>query len=278
MSEACGRLTLGATPIGNLGDISQRLLDAMGSVHEIWCEDTRVTRRLLNHFQITNTTKSFHEFSSDAIRAQIKEKLNSGAHILYVSDAGMPAISDPGFELVQIAREVDAEVDVLPGPSSVLNALVLSGFSCHQFAFMGFFPEKKGAQEALLQKLADMAMTTIHFESPHRIERTLKFLTERIPETQVALCRELTKKFQEVLIDRPHLVLEKLTICKGEMVLVIEPMEKVPPKLSPIEHYDQLIGSGLLPKEAMKATAAQFSMKRREVYNLILEAQSSKND
>ncbi|PIE03576.1 MAG: 16S rRNA (cytidine(1402)-2'-O)-methyltransferase [Acidobacteria bacterium] len=259
-----GRLVLAATPIGNLGDTTQRLMEAFASFDEIWCEDTRVTRKLLTALDISKPLRAFHEHSDRGVMNTIANKLDKGLSLLYVSDAGMPAVSDPGFELVRIAREVQAEVDVLPGPSAVLTALVLSGAPCHEFAFMGFFPERN--QSKLLKRLSDMGMTSIFFESPRRIVRTLTFLHERIPNQVVAVCREMTKLHQQVVVGTPEEVLLKLKVLKGEMVLVIWPMSEVISSLSAEDYYGQLLDDGLSPKQALKQTSLKYSINKRELY------------
>jgi len=265
-----GKLILAATPIGNLGDVSHRLLETLNKADEVWCEDTRVTRKLLAHFDINTRLRAFHEFSDEKTRQNIRNMLSTGGTMIYVSDAGMPGVSDPGFELVNMAREVDAEVDVLPGPSSVLNALVLSGFPCHQFVFLGFFPEKEQARMLLVQRLKNMFMTSIHFESPKRIRRTLQFLEKHIPDTRLAVCRELTKMHQETLIGTPSELQELLCVEKGEIVLVVEPVKECQPVESPEEYYNRLILEGKHPREALKQTSKTFRIKKRELYAKIV--------
>ena len=265
-----GKLILGATPIGNLGDLSRRLVETLESADELWCEDTRVTRKLLAHLKISKKLNAFHEFSDLNTQNRFKAQLERGQTLLYVSDAGMPGISDPGFELVRLAREVSAEIDVLPGPSSVLSALVLSGFPCHQFAFFGFFPEKLQAQLKLLERIRLLALTTIHFESPNRIERTLEFFASYSSETQVAVCRELTKLHQETLVGTAAQVIQNLKVKKGEIVLVVAPVSEVLPEESPKDFYSRLLAEGLHPRDALKKTASTFGLKKRDVYRQIM--------
>ena len=264
-----GKLILGATPIGNLGDVSHRLLETIQSADELWCEDTRITRKILSHFGLKKTLRSFHEYSDQRTTEVVKTSLQNGRTLLYMSDAGMPGVADPGFELVRLAREIGSGVDVIPGPSAVLTALVLSGLPCHEFAFMGFFPEKEQAQLTLLKRLKELAMTTIYFESPKRIKRTLLLLKLLMPQLEIAVCRELTKMHQSIYHGKPETVLNDLDIEKGEIALVLGPVTESLPELSAEAYYQKLIETGSHPREALKKTAKLYKIQRRELYDSI---------
>ena len=219
-----GCLILAATPIGNLEDVSTRLARVLKEADGLYCEDTRQTRKLLQRLELSRELRAFHEHSEPAVLEQIAERVAQGEVVVYVSDAGMPGISDPGYELVNLAHERDLPLDVLPGPSAVINALVLSGLPNHRFCFMGFFPAKQEKRRDLIDELRRIQMTSIHFESPNRIGYCLEYLNEMIPETTVALCREMTKLHQQVLRGTPAEVARGLERERGEFVLVVGPV------------------------------------------------------
>lgn len=260
-----GTLILGATPIGNLQDVSRRLADAIASADTIFAEDTRHTQKLLNHLGIKRTMQSFHEHSPSTKLDDVADLLDQGQTLLYLSDAGTPGISDPGFELVRLAYAQHAQVDALPGPSAILVALVLSGLPTDRFAFLGFFPRKHAQRLKLLESLPLLGMTTIHFESPQRIIHTLDFLNETIPRTSIALCRELTKIHQEVLRGTPGQVRQSLTTTKGEMVLVIDAVTQLHARTDLSQTYQQLIASGATHNQAVKTLSQQFGLSKREI-------------
>lgn len=259
-------LIIAATPIGNLEDISARLTRTLAEADYLFAEDTRQTRKLLSHLQIDRKLTAFHEHSEEVTRQYIGDLLKGGNTVAYVSDGGMPAISDPGYELVSLALELDIEVDVIPGPCAVINALVLSGLPSHAFAFLGFFPTKPERRREVLDKLEAMALTTVFYEAPSRIQHTLTYLTEHIPETPVALCREMTKRHQEVLRGTPAQVLEKLEQVRGEMALVIAPVAHRATEKTLEERYQELLAEGNSPSRCAKLLAGEFRMSKRDVY------------
>lgn len=196
-----GKLYVVATPIGNLGDFSARGKETLKRVDLIACEDTRVTRKLLAHFDIHTDTESYHGDSSDRKRERIVERLQGGEEVALVSDAGTPAVSDPGMRLVQSAREAGVEIVSVPGPSAVTAALSIAGVRAHQFVFLGYVPRKQG-RDTFFTNLQDQYadITTVFFASPHRVEQTLDSLADRLPDSRnVVVCRELTKKFESVV-------------------------------------------------------------------------------
>lgn len=194
-----GTLYIVATPIGNLGDFSQRGKDVLQQVDLIACEDTRVTRKLLSHFDIHTPTDSYHEHSSDNKQEKIIERLKGGEHVALVSDAGTPAISDPGMRLVEEAHAAGIEVVAIPGPSAVTATLSIAGLPADEFTFFGFVPRKKG-RETFFHTVLGSPRTVVFYESPHRFEKTINALADILPEDRtVVVCRELTKQFESVV-------------------------------------------------------------------------------
>lgn len=216
-----------ATPIGNLSDITDRAKDALGSVDLVLCEDTRVTRKLLNAFDIKVETQSLHQHSTQARHTKYIEMLREGKNLALVSDAGTPNISDPGGKFVSdVVRELDSDVRIepIPGASALISALSISGFPADRFAFLGFPPHKKG-RKSFFEKISSIENTVVLYESVHRIEKALESLIENIPTRQIVLARELTKMHESVYRGTPNEVTEQLKAdtIKGEFVIVIAP-------------------------------------------------------
>jgi 16S rRNA (cytidine1402-2'-O)-methyltransferase len=223
-AASSGRLLLVATPLGNLGDITVRSLEALRSADAVLCEDTRRTGLLFKLLGITAPLQPYHAHNEHAVLTRVVEQIRNGRTVVLVSDAGTPGVSDPGFLLVRALLEQGLEVDVLPGPTALIPALLLSGFPCDRFVFEGFLPLKKG-RKTRIESLRSESRTVILYESPHRILRTLGELKTALgPERRACLARELTKLHQETL----RLPLGELEAAcaqrppKGEMVLVIE--------------------------------------------------------
>jgi 16S rRNA (cytidine1402-2'-O)-methyltransferase len=223
-AASSGRLLLVATPLGNLGDITVRSLEALRSADAVLCEDTRRTGLLFKLLGINAPLQPYHAHNEHAVLTRVVEQIRNGRTVVLVSDAGTPGVSDPGFLLVRALLEQGLEVDVLPGPTALIPALLLSGFPCDRFVFEGFLPLKKG-RKTRIESLRSESRTVILYESPHRILRTLGELKTALgPERRACLARELTKMHQETL----RLPLGELeAVCaqrppKGEMVLVIE--------------------------------------------------------
>ena len=223
-AASSGRLLLVATPLGNLGDITVRSLEALRSADAVLCEDTRRTGLLFKLLGINAPLQPYHAHNEHAVLTRVVEQIRNGRTIVLVSDAGTPGVSDPGFLLVRALLEQRLEVDVLPGPTALIPALLLSGFPCDRFVFEGFLPLKKG-RKTRIESLRSESRTVVLYESPHRILRTLGELKTALgPERRACLARELTKLHQETL----RLPLGELEAAcaqrppKGEMVLVIE--------------------------------------------------------
>lgn len=217
-----GHLILVPTPIGNLGDLTQRAIDALQSSDLVACEDTRRTGGLLKHLEIDKPLSRFDDHASEEATTRVLQTLAQGQVVAYCSDAGMPGVNDPGFELARLAREQGAKITVLPGPSAVTLAVVASGLPNHAFSFLGYLPSRGEPRRAFLLKLGGREETTVVFETPHRIHATLSELAEILPDREIALGRELTKLHESWYRGVPAEVQKQLgSEHRGEMVLVI---------------------------------------------------------
>jgi 16S rRNA (cytidine1402-2'-O)-methyltransferase len=217
-------LAVCATPIGNLDDVTLRVLRELAEADLVLCEDTRHTGRLLERHGIETRLLSYHEHNEAKRAAEVLPRLEAGARVALVSDAGLPAISDPGARLVAAALEAGVPVTVLPGPSAVETALVASGFGTDRFQFLGYLPRREGERKALWDELSRWPWAAVAFESPRRLAGTLASLAESSPERPVALCRELTKRFEEVARGSARELAERFSEgVKGEVTVVIGP-------------------------------------------------------
>lgn len=278
-----GKIYLVATPIGNLSDISIRAIETLKNADIIACEDTRNTLRLLNHFDIKARLTSYHEYNKIEKAVEICNLVKEGRNVAMVSDAGMPAISDPGYELVDIAYKEGIEVSVIPGPSAAVCALALSGINSDRFSFEGFLPVDKKERKEILSELENESRTVILYEAPHRLVKTLKELFEYLGDRNVSIVRELTKIHEEVIRGRLLKLIsdyeEERQVVRGEYVLVIEGKslkEKRIEKqasfddISIKEHFKDYISKGMDKKEAMKAVAKDRGISKRDVYKELL--------
>jgi 16S rRNA (cytidine1402-2'-O)-methyltransferase len=229
-SGATGVLSICATPIGNLGDLTLRVVETLGAADLILAEDTRVARKLLNHLGIRTNVERCDENTIRQRSPRVVERVARGERVAYVSDAGMPGIADPGSYLVAATRQAGLPVEVLPGPSAVLTALVASGLAATAFYFGGFLPRKRARIVATLEALVSLDATLVFFESPHRTAASLNAIAEVFAEREVVLARELTKLHEEVLRDKAPVLAQRITAweqegrpLKGEVVLVIAP-------------------------------------------------------
>lgn len=220
-----GKLSVVATPIGNLEDITLRALRVLKEADVIACEDTRVTKKLLSHFDIHVPTVSFHAHSGATGFEKIIKLLEEGKSVALVSDAGTPGVSDPGLELVSVVRErlPEIKIETIPGASALAAALAIAGLKVPSFVFYGFLPQKKG-RETMLKEIALQERASIFYESPHRVAKVLEKLAEIVPDRRVGLYRELTKIYEEAIVGAPSEVLAKLTPDKrrGEFVVIVE--------------------------------------------------------
>jgi len=221
-----GTLSIVATPIGNLEDITLRALRVLREADYVLCEDTRVTGNLLKHHGISTKTRHYDAHASERVHEGILNDLEEGKHIALVSDAGTPGISDPGVLLVARARKAGARIDAIPGPSALTAAFSISGISGNSFVFLGFVPQKKGRQ-TFFKSLPAYQIPVIFYEAPHRIMKTLESLKSELPETtHVIIARELTKIFEEVVAGTPEEVLQYFINhpdhVRGEFVVMVE--------------------------------------------------------
>lgn len=276
-----GTLYLCATPIGNLEDITLRVLRTLKEVDLIAAEDTRHSIKLLNHFEINTPMTSYHEYNKIDKGHYLTGLLKEGKNIALITDAGTPGISDPGEELVKMAYEEGIAVTSLPGPSAVVTALTLSGLPTRRFAFEAFLPSDKKERQNILKGLKTETRTIIIYEAPHRLLRTLKELTENLGDRKATVIRELTKKHETAFLTSlaeavRHYEEEE---PKGECVLVIDGLkaeelaEKEREKyadLSLNDHMKLYLDKGMDKKEAMKAVAADRGVSKREIYQQLL--------
>ena len=275
-----GKLYLCATPIGNLEDITFRVIETLKSVDLVAAEDTRHTLKLLNHFDIKAKLTSYHEYNKFEKADELVVKLLAGENIALVTDAGTPGISDPGEELVKKCYEAGIEVTSLPGASAVTVALSMCGLSSRRFVFEGFLPSDKKEHKEALERIKDETRTIVIYEAPHRILRTLKELLETLGDRRIRICRELTKIHERVMA----LTLTEAVSWfeenepKGEMVVVIEgkdPKEIQAEKeqswqeMSLEEHVEYYVAQGFDEKEAMKLVAKDRGISKRDVYDAI---------
>ena len=250
------------TPIGNLSDISNRAIDTLKQVDLVLAEDTRVFSKLSNTFNIDTKKISFHEHNEQKLIPDIIKKIEDGLSVAIVTDCGMPSISDPGFRLIKECRDKKLDVFIVPGPTAVISALVLSGFPTDRFTFCGFFDEKKVKDDNKIRH------TIIYYESPKRINKTIKILSKVMPERRIAIVREITKIYEETIIGYPADLLD--LDLKGEIVIVIEPAKDN--KLSSKELSD--IINDISEKSSVKDIAFKYSkelgVSKKEIYNKLV--------
>lgn len=277
-----GRLYLCATPIGNLEDITLRVLRTLEEVDLIAAEDTRNSIKLLNHFNIKTPMTSYHEYNKIDKAYQLIEKMKQGQNIALITDAGTPGISDPGEELVRICYESGIEVTSLPGAAACITALTLSGLPTRRFAFEAFLPRNKKERSAILSSLETETRTIILYEAPHHLLKTLEELYEILGDRNITLCRELTKKYETIFSSTLSQALSyyQKETPKGEFVLVIqgkklqelkEEQQKNWESISLSAHMMNYEEQGIPRKEAMKLVAKDRGISKREVYAMLLE-------
>ena len=277
-----GTLYLCATPIGNLEDMTFRVIRTLKEVDLIAAEDTRNSIKLLNHFEIQTPMTSYHEYNKYEKGRKLVEKLQDGMNIALITDAGTPGISDPGEELVKMCYEAGISVTSLPGAAACITALTLSGLSTRRFAFEAFLPTDKKEKELVLQEIERETRTIIMYEAPHRLLKTLKMLSERLgKERRITVCRELTKRHETAFAT----TLEEACAYyneqppKGECVLVIEGRSREQiaqeekaqwEEMSIEEHMEHYFSQGIDKKEAMKKVAKDRGVSKRDIYNALI--------
>lgn len=275
-----GMLYLCATPIGNLEDITLRVLRVLQEADVIYCEDTRNTLKLLRHFEIAKPLQSYHDHSPEARAQKIADDVRAGRQVALVSDAGMPVISDPGFDLVNLFRRENLPYTVLPGASASLTALVLSGIAADRFLFEGFLPRKKKDLEARLTLLDKERATAIIYESPHRLSATLDVFAKRWPERECAAVREITKRFEETVRGTTVSVRNHFNANapRGEFVLIlggaVETETSAEDSLAQgLALAKQLIQEGASTNQAAKEAAQATGLSKRTIYQALLADQ-----
>ncbi len=275
-----GMLYLCATPIGNLKDMTPRVIETLGVVDVIAAEDTRNSIKLLNHFEIKTPMTSYHEYNKIEKAEQLIGQMQSGKNIALITDAGTPAISDPGEVLVRMCHEAGITVTSLPGPAACITALTLSGLATRRFCFEGFLPADKKEKKEVLKELKEETRTMILYEAPHHLVRTLEELYECLGERKITLCRELTKKFETVFPTTLEGALEfyKTEEPRGEYVLVIEGKSFTEKKQEEIaawesmsieDHMAYYEAQGVDDKSAMKQVAKDRGVSKRDIYNYL---------
>ena len=275
-----GILYLCATPIGNLKDISFRVLEILKSVDVVAAEDTRNSIKLFNRFEINTPLTSYHEYNKVEKAVKLIEMLKSGQNIALITDAGTPGISDPGEVLVRMCHEEGITVTSLPGPVACIDALILSGFSTRRFVFEGFLPREKKERAEILAEIGKETRTVILYEAPHHLKGTLEDLRVLGDDRNIALCRELTKKYEEISRKTIAEAIEyyKDNEPRGEYVLVIEGLDKAALKEEAQKKWEEMTieehmaiyeSKGLDNKEAMKMVAKDRGVSKRDIYNYL---------
>jgi 16S rRNA (cytidine1402-2'-O)-methyltransferase len=264
-------LAVCATPIGNLADVTLRVLDELRAADLVLCEDTRHTRVLLDRHGISVRLLSYHEHNEAKRTAELLPRLEAGERVALVSDAGLPGISDPGARLVAAALDAGVPVTVLPGPSAAETALVASGFAAERYQFVGFFPRGAKALRALWDELARWPHPVVAFESPRRLPATLRSLAEADPDRPVAVCRELTKKFEEVVRGPAAEVAGRFAEApKGEITVVLGRADTRVDADEPVVAVAELVAAGVPRRHAADVVARLTGASRNELYRRTL--------
>ena len=279
-----GKLYLCATPIGNLEDITMRDLRTLEEVDLIAAEDTRNSIRLLNHFHIKTPMTSYHEYNRIEKGYVLIEKMRQGMNVALITDAGTPAISDPGEDLVRLCYEEGIEVTSLPGAAACITALTISGLPTRRFCFEAFLPAEKKERQEIIEELVQETRTIIIYEAPHRLVKTLGELMNALGDRRITVCRELTKRHETAFLTTISEALKyyESTEPKGECVLVVEGRslqerkkeeQESWEKISIPEHMERYLSQGIEKKEAMKLVAKDRGIGKRDVYRELLNLQ-----
>lgn len=282
--KTTGTLYLCATPIGNLEDITFRVLRTLKEVDLIAAEDTRNSIRLLNHFHIKTPMTSYHEYNRIEKGYVLIEKMRQGMNVALITDAGTPAISDPGEDLVRLCYEEGIEVTSLPGAAACITALTISGLPTRRFCFEAFLPAEKKERQEIIEELVQETRTIIIYEAPHRLVKTLGELMNALGDRRITVCRELTKRYETAFLTTISEALKyyESTEPKGECVLVVEGRslqerkkeeQESWEKISIPEHMERYLSQGIEKKEAMKLVAKDRGIGKRDVYRELLNLQ-----
>ena len=271
-----GKLLLVGTPLGNLSDMPPRAIQALKSADLILCEDTRHTRKLLTHFGIDRPTDSYHEHNEDQKAATLIERIEAGATLALVSDAGMPVVSDPGYRIVRLARERGLTVEPIPGPFAGVLALAASGIAPLPFTFLGFTPHRQGERLDFYRRAAELGHTVVIYESPERVVASLEDALEVLGDTDVTVAREMTKMHEELIGGRISEVLATLQErdrVQGEITLVLGAPARQATEVTTDElraEFDRLRETGMRRNDAVKAVAEKFGMRKNDVYRVLV--------
>ena len=277
-----GKLYLCATPIGNLEDITFRVLRTLKEADLIAAEDTRNSRKLLNHFEIKTPMTSYHEYNKYEKGRWLVRQMEEGKQVALITDAGTPGISDPGEELVAMCWEAGIEITSLPGPAACITALTVSGLPTRRFSFWAFMPQDKKQRQEVLEELKKDTRTLILYEAPHRLVKTLEELLKELGNRKITVCRELTKKHETLFKTDLEKALDwyRENSPKGECVLVLEGKSREEIKeeerskwedMSVPEHVEFYLKQGMEKKEAMKQVAKDRGVSKREIYGVLLQ-------
>ena len=266
-----------ATPIGNLGDISERAIEILKQVNLIAAEDTRHSKTLLERFGIKTKVTAYHEHNEEKVTQQLIEQIQKGESIALISDAGTPLINGPGYKLVVAAHDNKIQVVPIPGPSAIITALSASGLPTNKFIYEGYLPAKNKARKTRLKELKNESRTIVFYEAPHRIIESLKIMQEILGEKRrVTIARELTKQFEQIVRDQLSGINKKLANekikQKGEFVVVVEGAKEMTVSDEEVLRINQILAEKMSPKEAAGITAKITDRKKNEVYKLALNA------
>lgn len=273
-----GKLFIVGTPIGNLGDMPSRAIEALRSADTILCEDTRHTRKLLTHFGIDTPAESYHDHNEEEKAPEVIARMERGQTFALVSDAGLPVVSDPGFRLVRLVRQRNLTVEPVPGPFAAVLALVASGIPPLPFTFLGFAPHRQGERRDFYRRAAELGHTVVLYESPERVMASLEDAREVFGDAPATLARELTKLHEELINGTLDAVLEELRArdaVRGEITLVLGAPTKQRRSVSQEEisaEFERLRASGMRRNDAVKALAEKFGLRKNEVYRLLIPA------
>jgi len=269
-----------STPIGNIKDITLRAIEVLKMVDQIYCEDTRVSQKLLHHYSISTPLKTYHEHNAAQKRPRILQYLELGKSVALISDAGTPLISDPGFKLVREVQSRNIPVVSIPGPCSPIAALSISGLRTDQFTFAGFIPHKPGEKKTFFENLRHNQNTLIFFESNRRLLASLNVMKEVFPNNKIALCRELTKLYEEVRVEETiEALLTTLSQAlppKGEMILLVENEERQEPSPQLLREKLEILLQYMPVKVATKYLSKETMVSNKKLYDLALEIKETK--
>jgi len=271
-SEGQGILRIVATPIGNLGDITIRALDALREADVIYCEDTRTSRKLLSHYQISKKLLPYHMHNEEEAAKSVIAAIKAGSNACLISDAGSPLVSDPGGILVRKLIDEGLAFEALPGPCAAIVAYQLSGLWTQGFYFGGFLPKKSGDIRKALEKAEGLDCTALWYLSVHSAVDTLEIIAQMYPDRRLSLSRELTKTFEETLRGTAAEILNSLGAVKGEIAIALAPMEKKPPELPCASELKKELASleeEAAPKDALKILAAKYGVSKNSLYGIL---------